>query len=36
MDCKSVKEILEKDVKNIILKQILPDGRVYYHVLISK
>ena len=29
IDCKSAKEVLQKDVQSIALKQILLDGKLY-------
>jgi len=34
IDCKSAKEILQKDVKNLFLNKSLPAGKLFYWLLI--
>ncbi|XLT46533.1 hypothetical protein HN873_039137 [Arachis hypogaea] len=33
-DCKAVLSVLKNDVKNLVSKQILQDGKLFYHIFI--
>ena len=36
IDCKAAKDILQKDIKNLVSKQFLQDGKLYFQTLILK